>query len=73
MIRAMIFDLDGTLVQTERLKALPYARATVELCPSLSAKQKRWKRSKTRWASYAAGGAGAGETVRPRRESSGTW
>lgn len=33
MIRAMIFDLDGTLVQTERLKALSYARATEELCP----------------------------------------
>jgi len=33
MIKAMIFDLDGTLVQTERLKALSYARATVELCP----------------------------------------
>jgi hypothetical protein len=25
--------LDGTLVQTERLKALSYARAAVELCP----------------------------------------
>ena len=33
MIRAMIFDLDGTLVQTEKLKALSYARAAVELCP----------------------------------------
>ena len=33
MIRAMIFDLDGTLVQTEKLKALSYARAVVELCP----------------------------------------
>ena len=33
MIRAMIFDLDGTLVQTERLKAFSYARAAVELCP----------------------------------------
>ncbi len=33
VIRAMIFDLDGTLVQTERLKALSYARATVELSP----------------------------------------
>lgn len=33
MIRAMIFDLDGTLVQTERLKALSYARAVIELCP----------------------------------------
>ncbi len=33
MIRAMIFDLDGTLVQTERLKARSYARAAVELCP----------------------------------------
>ena len=29
----MIFDLDGTLVQTERLKAISYARAAVELCP----------------------------------------
>jgi beta-phosphoglucomutase-like phosphatase (HAD superfamily) len=33
MIQAVIFDLDGTLVQTERLKALSYARAAVELCP----------------------------------------
>lgn len=33
MIRAMIFDLDGTLVQTERLKAISYARSAVELCP----------------------------------------
>lgn len=33
MIRAMIFDLDGTLVQTERLKAISYARAAVQLCP----------------------------------------
>jgi len=33
MIRATIFDLDGTLVQTERLKALSYAHAAVELCP----------------------------------------
>ncbi|MGD2178728.1 MAG: HAD family phosphatase [Anaerolineae bacterium] len=33
MIGAMIFDLDGTLVQTERLKALSYASAAVELCP----------------------------------------
>ncbi len=33
MIQAVIFDLDGTLVQTERLKALSYARAAVALCP----------------------------------------
>jgi beta-phosphoglucomutase len=33
MIRAMIFDLDGTLVQTEKLKALSYAQAAIELCP----------------------------------------
>lgn len=33
MITTMIFDLDGTLVQTERLKALSYARAAIELCP----------------------------------------
>ncbi|MBI3960974.1 MAG: HAD family phosphatase [Chloroflexi bacterium] len=33
MIRAIIFDLDGTLVQTERLKAISYAQAAVELRP----------------------------------------
>lgn len=33
MIRAMIFDLDGTLVQTERLKAQSYAQAAAALCP----------------------------------------
>lgn len=31
MIQAMIFDLDGTLVQTEVLKAISYARAAVHL------------------------------------------
>jgi beta-phosphoglucomutase len=31
VIKAMVFDLDGTLVQTERLKALSYARAAIEL------------------------------------------
>lgn len=33
MIDTMIFDLDGTLVQTERLKAISYGKAVVELCP----------------------------------------
>ncbi len=33
MIQAVIFDLDGTLVQTERLKAVSYARAAVRLRP----------------------------------------
>jgi beta-phosphoglucomutase-like phosphatase (HAD superfamily) len=33
MIRALIFDLDGTLVQTEILKANSYARAAVALRP----------------------------------------
>jgi HAD superfamily hydrolase (TIGR01509 family) len=33
MITAIIFDLDGTLVQTECLKAISYARAAVELRP----------------------------------------
>jgi phosphoglycolate phosphatase-like HAD superfamily hydrolase len=33
MIKAMIFDLGGTLVQTEKLKALSYAKAAVALCP----------------------------------------
>lgn len=36
MIKAIIFDLDGTLVQTEVLKAESYAKASVELDPSLS-------------------------------------
>lgn len=35
MIEAAIFDLDGTLVQTERLKAVSYARAAHELRPDL--------------------------------------
>lgn len=34
MIKALFFDLDGTLVQTEKVKALSYARAAVELAPS---------------------------------------
>lgn len=32
MIDTMIFDLDGTLVQTEKLKARSYAQAAMELC-----------------------------------------
>lgn len=35
MIRAFVFDLDGTLVETEELKALSYARAAVQLRPDL--------------------------------------
>lgn len=31
MIKAIIFDLDGTLVQTEIVKAHSYAKAVVEL------------------------------------------
>ncbi len=33
MLRLMIFDLDGTLLKTEELKALSYAKAAVQLCP----------------------------------------
>jgi len=36
LIKALIFDLDGTLVQTEILKAESYAKAAVELNPSLT-------------------------------------
>jgi beta-phosphoglucomutase len=36
MIRAFVFDLDGTLVETEKLKALSYARAAAELCPDVN-------------------------------------
>ncbi len=32
-IQAMIFDMDGTLLKTERLKAISYAKAVVKLCP----------------------------------------
>jgi beta-phosphoglucomutase len=35
VIRAFVFDLDGTLVETEKLKALSYGRAAVELRPDL--------------------------------------
>jgi len=31
MVQALIFDLDGTLVQTEILKAISYAKAAIEL------------------------------------------
>ena len=36
MIRAFVFDPDGTLVETEELKARSYARAAAELCPDLN-------------------------------------
>ena len=36
MIRAFVFDLDGTLVETEELKAFSYARAATELRPELN-------------------------------------
>lgn len=39
MIRAVIFDLDGTLVQTEVLKAESYGKASVELCPACASEQ----------------------------------
>lgn len=35
IIDATIFDLDGTLVQTERLKAISYARAARQLDPAI--------------------------------------
>ena len=35
MIRAVIFDLDGTLVETEHLKALSYAWAAAQLRPDI--------------------------------------
>lgn len=39
MIKVFIFDLDGTLVQTEALKARSYAKAAVELKPTLTEEQ----------------------------------
>ena len=36
---AAIFDLDGTLVQTEALKARSYARAAVELRPDVAVQE----------------------------------
>jgi len=38
MIEAVIFDLDGTLLQTERLKAESYAQAALLLCPHFLSK-----------------------------------
>jgi beta-phosphoglucomutase len=35
VIRAIVFDLDGTLVQTEALKAISYARAARQLNPAI--------------------------------------
>lgn len=32
-VNAIVFDLDGTLLRTEELKALSYAKAAIELCP----------------------------------------
>jgi beta-phosphoglucomutase len=39
VIRAFVFDLDGTLVETEELKALSYARAAAELRPGLDERE----------------------------------
>ena len=39
MIQAMIFDLDGTLVDTEKLKAISYARAAVQLADGMLAEE----------------------------------
>lgn len=39
MIKAMIFDLDGTLVDTEKLKAISYARAAVQLADGMLAEE----------------------------------
>ena len=38
---AFIFDLDGTLVETEELKALSYAEAAAELRPCLGEAHRR--------------------------------
>jgi beta-phosphoglucomutase-like phosphatase (HAD superfamily) len=34
MIKGLFFDLDGTLVQTEKVKALSYAKAAVKIAPT---------------------------------------
>jgi beta-phosphoglucomutase len=39
MIRAVIFDLDGTLIETEQLKAASYARAAIQLKPGSFSEQ----------------------------------
>lgn len=45
IMKAVIFDLDGTLVQTEILKAKSYARAAASLCPH-SERRLWWQRGK---------------------------
>ena len=39
MIRAVVFDLDGTLIHTEELKAQSYAKAAVEIKPNAFSEQ----------------------------------
>ena len=41
MIRAIIFDLDGVLVQTEKMKALSYAVALKHMTKPLTVIDKR--------------------------------
>ncbi len=40
MIRAIVFDLDGTLVRTERLKALSYGHAAREITGEVESEQR---------------------------------
>lgn len=55
MIKAIIFDLDGTLVQTEALKAASYARAAVELRPPIHFPRKRSSRRLKMWWGFQGG------------------
>ena len=49
MIRAIMFDLDGTLVQSEKLKAQAYAIAVQRLYERLAQQRRKFPRGGLKW------------------------
>jgi beta-phosphoglucomutase-like phosphatase (HAD superfamily) len=79
MIRAVVFDLDGTLVQTERPKALSYGRAALALTGEAEAEERAIQAFKavvgmarSEVASHIVESAGLEEAAAARMEETGT-